>query len=111
MPVIQRETVVAAGAVNDNLLSGSAFEFIRVPMLITVGVVASATGGFVTIQTGADVVLEESPPIVKGTFPIIPDEMLYTDVVAPGDRLIIRARNPTAAALTFRAVVQLQPAG
>lgn len=109
MPVIQRETSVGAGLTVDNQLNGSAFEFIRVPMLITIGTVASATGGFITIQTGADVVLEESPPIVKATFPVIPDEMIYTDVVTPGDRLIIRLRNPTGGAVVFRTIVQLQP--
>lgn len=109
MPVIQKETSVAAGAVNDNLLSGSAFEFARQRQVVSIGVAASATGGFVTIQSGADIVLEESPPIVKTTFPVIPDEMYYNDVMEAGDRLVIRARNPTAGALTFRAIVQASP--
>ena len=30
MPVIMRETSVAAGAVNENLLAGSAFEFAQI---------------------------------------------------------------------------------
>lgn len=109
MPVIQKETVVAAGAVNDNVLSGSAFEFARARQVVSIGCAASATGGFVTIQSGADIVLEESPPIVKTTFPVIPDEMYYNDVMEPGDRLVIRARNPTGGSLTFRSIVQTSP--
>lgn len=104
--VIQRETSVGAGAVNDNLLSGSAFEYARAPGVVSIGCVASATGGFITIQLGPTILLEESPPTVKTAMPVIPDDFLYTGAVAPGDRLVIRARNPTGGALTFRAVVQ-----
>lgn len=105
--VIQRETSVAAGDVNDNLFSGSAFEYARAPGIVSIGVVASATGGFVTIQAGPTIILEESPPIVKTTMPVVPDDFLYTAALAPGDRLVLRARNPTGGALTFRAVAQI----
>lgn len=105
--VIQRETSVAAGAVNDNLFSGSAFEYARNPGIISVGCVASATGGFITLQAGPTIVLEESPPTVKTTMPVVPDDFLYTAAIAPGDRLVLRARNPTGGALTFRSVCQV----
>lgn len=105
--VIQRETSVAAGATNDNVLSGSAFEYARSPGVVSIGCVASATGGFVTIQTGPTIVLEESPPTVKTTMPVIPDDFLYTSALAPGDRIVVRCRNPTGGALTFRTVVQI----
>lgn len=107
--VIQRETSVAAGAVNDNLLSGSAFEYVRAFGIVSIAVVASATGGFVTIQAGPTLILEESPPTVKVVMPVIPDDFLYQSAVVPGDRLVIRARNPTGGALVFRAVVQVSP--
>ncbi len=107
MPVIQKETSVAAGAVNDNLLSGSAFEYARAPSVVSIGCVASATGGFVTIQAGPTILLEESPPTVKASMPTVPDDFLYTAAVAPGDRLVIRFRNPTGGALTARTVVQI----
>jgi len=107
MPVIQRETSVAAGATNDNLLSGSAFEFARANSLITMGITQSATGGFATINSGADVIAEEFAPVIATRFPIIPDEMYYTDVAVVGDRLVVRYRNPTAGALTARVIVQV----
>lgn len=105
--VIQKETSVAAGAANDNLLSGSAFEYARTRGVVSIGVVASVTGGFITIQAGPTLILEESPPTVKTSMPTVPDDFLYNAAVAPGDRLVIRARNPTGGAVTFRAVVQL----
>jgi hypothetical protein len=105
--VIQRETSVAAGAVNDNLFSGSAFEYARAPGIVSIGLTASATGGFVTMQAGPTIIMEESPPIVKTVMPVQPDDFLYTAALAPGDRLVCRARNPTGGALTFRVVAQI----
>lgn len=108
MPTIQKETAVAAGAVNDNLLSGSAFEYMRNNGIVSAGIVASATGGFLTLQSGPDIVLEESPPMVLGTMPVIPDHFFYNWGAAAGDRLVARFRNPTGGALTVRAVVNIQ---
>jgi hypothetical protein len=109
MPVIMIETSVAAGAVNNNLVSGSAFEFARQRSIVSIGVVQSATGGFATITAGPDVIAEEFSVPILTTFPIIPDNMYFTDYMDPGDRLVIRYRNPTAGALTARAAVQMQP--
>lgn len=107
--VIQKETSLAAGAVNDNILSGSAFEYVRQPGVVSMGVCAAATGCFITIQAGPTLILEESPPVVKTTFPVVPDDFLYQSAVVPGDRLVIRARNPTGGAVIVRAVVQIAP--
>ena len=105
--VIQRETSVAAGGVNDNIFSGSAFEYARAPGIVSIGCVASATGGFITIQAGPTILLEESPPTVKTSMPTVPDDFLYTAAIAPGDRLVLRARNPTGGAVIFRSVAQI----
>lgn len=105
--VIQKETSVAAGAVADNLFSGSAFEYARAPGVVSIACVASATGGFITLQAGPTIILEESPPTVKTAMPVVPDDFLYTAALAPGDRLVLRARNPTGGAVVFRAVAQI----
>lgn len=107
MPVIQRETSVGIGLTDPNLLSGSVFEFARSNVLLIIGVTAAATGTFVTLNSGSDVVLEESPPIVKTVFPVIPDDMFYADVATVGDRIVVSARNPTAGAVIHRALVQI----
>lgn len=107
--VIQKETSVAAGAVNDNLFSGSAFEYVRQPGVVSIACVAAATGGFITIQAGPTLILEESPPTVKTSMPVVPDDFLYQAAVVPGDRLVLRARNPTGGAVVFRAVAQISP--
>lgn len=109
MPVIQKELSIAGNTANENILSGSAFEFLRQNAVVSIGVTGSATGLVCNIQSGADIVLEESPVAIKTTFPIIPDEMFYNDVGVLGDRLVIRVRNTTGGALTVRAIVQVTP--
>ena len=109
MPVIQREFSVGAGATVDNLISGSAFEFLRQPSLVSIGLTAAATGAFATIQSGSDIVAEEFTPAVATRFLIVPDEFYYSDYGAPGDRLVIRLRNPTGGAIIFRTIVQVTP--
>lgn len=109
MPMIMIEQSVAAGAVNNNLVSGSAFEFARVRQVVSMGWVQSATGGFMTLQAGADIVAEEFSVPILTTYPIIPDNMYFTDIMEPGDRLVARYRNPTGGALTVRGAVQTSP--
>jgi len=107
MPAIQVEVSVAAGATNFNIFSGSAFEFARNRSLLSLGITAAATGTFITINSGSDVVLEESPPYVSTVFPVVPDQMFYNDVMEQGDRLRVQARNPTGGAVIHRGIALL----
>jgi hypothetical protein len=107
MPVIQRSESVAAGATVQNTIAGSAYEFARSRQVVSIGVTQSATGMFVAIQSGSDIVSEEFEPFILTTPPIIPDHMYYNDVMEIGDRLVIRVRNPTGGALTIRTLVQI----
>jgi len=107
MPVITNTQSVPAGASVANVFAGSAFEFARAPSLISIGVTASATGGFVTIQNGSDIVAEEFAPYVSATYPIIPDQMYFSDVANTGDRLVVKFRNPTGGALTINSIAQI----
>jgi hypothetical protein len=107
MPVIQKKVSLAAGISEDNALSGSAFEFLQRNSVISAGVLSDTAGCFVTIQSGSDIILEESEAAVGTGYPRVPDEMFYNDVGAAGDRLVIRLRNPTAGAIEFSIIVQV----
>ena len=109
MSVVQREKIIALGATDDNLFSGSAFEFARQNSLLNMAVVGSAPGLLCTIQVGSRVVLEEAPLSILGTMPKLQDDFYYSEGVLQSERLICRVRNPTAGALTVRMVAQLQP--
>mgnify|MGYP000592129605 CR=1 FL=1 len=107
MPVIQKVTSVPANDFVENVLSGSAFEFARQNILASMGLTAESAGLFATIQTGSDIVLEESEIAISTDFPIIPDEFYYQDVATPGDRIVVRLRNSTGAAINARTIVQV----
>lgn len=107
MPMIMKESSIAANAAYANLLAGSQFEFARQRGVCSWGVAGSATGLLATINSGADVIAEEFALPILTRYPIIPDEMYFTDVVEAGDRLNLSVRNSTAGALTARAVVQI----
>jgi urease beta subunit len=107
MPVMQKETTIVANTANENILAGSAFEFLRRNAVVSIGLTGSATGLVANIQSGADIILEESPLEIKTSFPVIPDEMYYNDVGIAGDRLVIRVRNTTGGDLVVRAIVQV----
>lgn len=109
MAVIQRITALAIGETNDNAIAGSTFEFARTNQLVSIGVVSDVSDVFVTINSGVDIVLEESEAAIKATFPVIPDEMYYNDVAAQGDRLVIKLRNANAAAAEVRLIAQVTP--
>jgi len=109
MSVIMRETSVGASATVDNFINGSAFEIAVRPVMVSIGFTQSATGLVLTITSGSDLILEEAPIPIKATYPIIPDEFFFSDVMLPGERLVLRVRNTTAGALTGRCIVQVTP--
>ncbi len=107
MPLLMREVALATLTVNPNLLTGSTFELQRGNVYLSIGCTVSATGGFITIFSGADLILERSPPFISTTYPVIPDQMYANDVATIADRLVIAAENPSGGTLTFRPLVQI----
>ena len=82
MPIIKKEISVAANATNDNIFSGSIYEFLPWNASINLGLTGSATGLVATVNTGSDTVQEESPVNILTTMPKIPDDMDIQDVAA-----------------------------
>jgi len=109
MPTIQVEESVLT-LTSSNLFRNSAYEIARSRRVVSLGVTAAATGTFVTIQSGSDVVAEESPPIVATVMPIIPDNFHFNDTQEPGDKLKVNVRNPTGGTVIHRAIAMLSDA-
>lgn len=109
MAVIAGVTSLAAGASNNNVLAGSAFEFTARPSVVRFYGTGDAAGLIrVTLQSGTDVLMEESPISRANRFPIKPDDLMAEDVAAPGDRLKLAVRNTAgvAADLFWRVEVE-----
>jgi hypothetical protein len=105
--MILREVSVAATSTNENIIAGSAFEFARGRGVLSIGIVAAAAGCVANIQAGADIVAEAFAVPIKTTYPIVPDEFYFTDVVEQGDRIVERVSNTTGAPIVVRSVTQL----
>jgi len=105
--IIQKATIVPANETNENVFSGSTFEFPRTNAVVSIGSVGNAVGLFITILAGGNVVLEESPPAISTDFPLIPDEFYYNFAMLSGERLVVRCRNSTGASITLRTIAQM----
>lgn len=106
--VIVRTESVAANDVLENVLAGSTYEFARANSFVSMGIVQAATGLFVTILAGGNVVAEEfEPPIEATAFPQTNEDFYFNTFAVTGDRLVIRARNSTGGAIDIRCVVQI----
>lgn len=109
MPNIFREVSVPAGATNENIWAGSAYEFAPTNQVVSIGLAAAATGTFATVQSGGVAIAEEFSPPVLTRYPIIPDEMYLNFVQVQGERNILRWRNPTGGAVVVRGVLSGSP--
>jgi len=100
MPMIQGSASIALSAVNDNVLTGSQFEFLPYNAALEFGLNGDANGGDlrVDIYSGQDVVVEQLTPSVQNRVPVYPDDFVGDDIAAAGERIKIRVRNTSAAA-------------
>lgn len=109
MPSIQKTGSIAANSVNDNVLTGSQFEFLPYHAQLSFGLVGSAAGLQADVYSGQDTLCESMDLSTANRFPIFPDDFPLTDVAAAGERLKVRVRNTTAGALTFFVAVRIDP--
>jgi len=100
MPLIQGSASVALSSVNDNIITGSQFEFLPYNSRLEFGLNGDANGGDLRIDvyTGQDTVAEGMVPSTQNRTPIYPDDFQLVDVAAAGERLKVRVRNTSAAA-------------
>lgn len=112
MPLIQSQVTIAAGAVNDNVLSGSQFEFLPYNASLEFGLVGDAANGDdlrIDCFSGQDTLCEGMTPSQQARIPVYPDDYSLTDVAAAGERIKVRARNVGAGVATLFYAVRITP--
>lgn len=97
-------------------LQGTQFEFLPPSMFpngayVEFATLADATGVLRTVQTGGDIVEEESPVNI-GTInvqPVYPDNFTLNDNVGPGERINLKLRDTSGVARTVITMVRFTP--
>jgi len=102
----------------NNVWSGSAFEYLKGPSFISIGIITAGTaGGLLAAQyVGSSLIAEEfevpfRAPTVDGPNQPETDELYLQAGGLGGDRVVTTMRNPTGGTLTFSAIALIQPAG
>ena len=95
MPLVQiSQANIAAGAVIDNLLTGSQFEFLPYDARLDFGLTSDTTTELrVDVYSGQDVLMENGQISGANRMPVFPDDYPLTDVAAAGERIKVRVRN------------------
>lgn len=109
-----RTALTANGQVN--VLQGTQYEFLPPAMFprgafVEFGAVTDATGVLRTIQTGSDVVEEESPLNIStiNVQPVYPDHFTCNDLVGPGERINVKVRDTSGAGRVVMTLVRFTP--
>jgi hypothetical protein len=111
MPMIQVSAVLAAGAVVDNVLTGSQFEYLPFNAALQFAVNGSAAGLVSDVYSGQDVLAERFQVNTINRFPVFPDDYTLDDVAGAGERIKVRLENTTGGNLTYFVNVKITPIG
>lgn len=103
----------------NNIWAGSAFEYLRGPSFLSLGLLTPGTaGGLLAAQyVGSALIAEEfevpfrAPTVDGSNQPDMNGDMFIQAGGLGGDRLVTTLRNPTGGTLTYSALAIIQPAG
>lgn len=112
MAIMTDRRSVAANATVDNVLAGKIDEFLKMNSAVRLYANAEAVGLNVSLIVGQQVVVDdqEVPSRGAGVSIVKPDDFIIDSGGLAGDRLILRLRNTTGAAIITRTQVETIPA-
>jgi len=100
---------VSANATVANAMSGKSQEFLSAPSLLRFFASAAAVGMFMTFLIGDRVILEDQEVNAANRMPLDPDDFLADAAGMPGERIVVKYRNSTAAAIVAFSQVKITP--
>lgn len=112
MPSRRIATSVPANGQIVNQLAGEDIEFPGRISEVEVAATAAAVGTQMDVQYGSDLVLSQGVIPVEaaaGQGPLLPDNLLSSDVAAAADRIVIRLVNTTGAPVIVTTFVRVNP--
>jgi hypothetical protein len=121
--IISRTASIANGVTlnPNNVWSGSAFEYLKGPAFVNIGIISQTTQALKGLLTacyiGAALIAEEmevpnqDPAIFGESTPQLANNFYIQGGGMGGDRLVNTLRNPTAGAVTYYALALITPVG
>lgn len=101
---------VAANTTTSNILAGKQMEFINEASILSIGINASAVGLLATVVVGNEVVVDDQEVSSINRMPQFPEDVLAEGGAFPQDRVTVRLRNSTGAAITAFTKINVSPA-
>lgn len=120
MIISRNGSLLTATTLNpNNVWAGSAFEYLKGPSYVTVGIITpGAAGGLLATQLmGGNIIAEEflvpfrAPTVDGPSQPQIPGDMYLQMGGGQLDRIVTTLRNPTGGTLAYNALALITPAG
>jgi len=103
-------TSVAANATSANVLAGKIAEFLAEASILRLFAAAAAIGVFCTFFVGESVLIDDQEISGVNRFPIKPDDLVDEGAGFANDRLLLRFRNSTGAAIVVKSRLEIEPA-
>lgn len=111
MPVMTDRQSVAANATVQNALAGKIGEFAESNEAVRLYATAAAVGMNVSLLVGGVVILDDQEVNAQNRMPLVPDDFVAETGALGGERLIVRYRNTTGAAIVAFTRVEAEPVG
>lgn len=110
MPVMTDRQSVAANATVQNALAGKLAEFLTENSVVSMFATAAAVGMNMSLIIGGEVLVDDQEVNALNRLPVIPDDFVGQGGGFAGDRVILRYRNTTGAAIITFSRVETVPA-
>lgn len=102
---------VAANTTIANVFAGNLNEFLQANSLVNLYASAAAVGLNCTLIVGDEIFLDDQEVSAQNRMPLVPDDLVVQAAGFQGDRVIVRYRNTTGAAIVAFARVDMIPRG
>jgi len=107
MPRMQEGNLsVAANSTSTNRVAGLTHEFLDRPAQIILAAAAAAVGLVTSLLVAGVALVDDQSVSQANRFPIIPDDIIASEVVG-GGRILLRFRNTTGAAIIVHWLIDI----
>jgi len=110
VPVMTDRQSVAANGTVQNALAGKLAEFLTENSVVSLFATAAAVGLNMSLIIGGEVLVDDQEVNALNRLPIVPDDFVAQGGGFGGDRVILRYRNTTGAAIITFSRVETVPA-